>query len=190
MKYLKQVYFSIISTAIILTSCGDDESKTNSIRHIESVTDTCYVFVGSETGGVVLHLDSIKDRLEIVFPPTLFENFSNTSISFIDDSKLFIEQVGSKAEISNYMFENGSLYLLKNNTPVYYAEGDEKSLDIYQHYIAFKQDGDKTFTNKQVIPQKTVDKEDISGQSPFGSINNMKSKEDTLIWCTRISSFR
>lgn len=190
MKYLKRLHIIIITTITFFVSCSNDESDKGVIRYTESNIDTCFIYVGSETGGKELHLDSIRKRFDLIFPTTVFESFSNTSFSFIEEDKVFIEQAGTKPEMNNYFFSEGSFYLYNNDTPIYYGEGNEESLNVRQHYIAYRQNGDKAYTNIQSIPQKIVNKEDISKQTPFGSIENMKSKADTLIWCTRISSFK
>lgn len=187
MKRLKYLYLISFLATTLFYSCGNESDEI--IRYTESKIDTCFIYVGSETGGVELHSDSIKDRLDLIFPETTFENFNNTTFSFIDETTVLIEQE-SAPEINNYIFQGNSLYLYKNNEPIYFGDGDITSFNIRQHYIAYKQAGDNKFTTLQVPPQKELSKEDAAKQSPFVTIQNMKSIEDTLIWCTRSSLFR
>lgn len=188
MIHIKHLFFVPLLFIVLITSCGNDDSD-KAIRYIESEVESYTVYVGSEEGGIELDLDSIKDRLDLIFPMSVFENFTNTTFSFIDENIVLIEQQGSKPEINNYIFEGNSLFLYKDKEPLYYGNGDISSFNIRQHYIAYKQAGDKTFINLQAIPQKEIGKDDIAKQSPFTSIQNMKSSEDTLIWCTRSSLF-
>lgn len=188
MNSLKYIYALPIIIVIMFSACGDDDSK-GIIRYIESNIESYTIYVGSATGGQELHPDSIKERINEIFPTTIFENYTNTSMNFIDDF-IFIEQSGSPAEMSRYTFEDGSIYLYNDETPVYYGDGDKTNLHIRQHYIAYKQPNDKKFTNRQLTPKKNINTNNVAQESPFLTIEDMKSEADTLIWCTRSSFFR
>lgn len=186
----KYIYTLLFITALIFTSCGGDDNG-GGLRYIgaSSGYESYTLYVGSESGGVEVHADSIKRRIDKIFPPTVFENYGNTSISFLND-QIIIEQSGSTPEKSSCKFENNSLYIYNAEVPVYFGDGDQDALDIRQHYIAYKQPEDKAFNNIPALPQKNIDKDKAVTETPFGTIANMKSEQDTLIWCTRKSLFR
>lgn len=189
MNYFKYTLTALILASTIFFSCGEDNTG-GGIQHRESNIESYSVYVGSSTGGQELHRDSIKNQFDLIFPSTVFEEYSKTYFIFLDETTIAIEQGNSLPEINKYIFQNGSFFLLNNNESIYYGEGDTKTLNIRQHYVAYKRSGDKSFTAKQLTPRKTVNKEDASAETPFASIENMKSTEDTLIWCTRSSVFR
>jgi len=186
----KKIYLFII-TVFFFAACGSDDSNSGILRYIEasSGVESYTLYVGSETGGYEVHTDSIINRINLIFPTTVFESYSNTTITFWNES-VIIEQSGSPAEKSLFKFEDNSLYIFNEDVPVYVGDGDKKALNIRQHYIAYKQPGDKTYQNIAASPQKNIDKDKAAAESPFGTIADMKSVEDTLVWCTRISAFR
>lgn len=187
---LKKIYPFLVAVILIFISCGgDDESLA--LKYIESDSgyESYTLYVGSESGGVEVHTDSIKDRIDLIFPVSVFENYTNASISFWGDA-ILIEQSGAPTEKSLYKFEDNSLYIYNEEVPVYYGDGDESALIIRQHYIAYKQPEDEVFNNIAASPQKVFDKDKAAAESPFGTIANMKAEGDTLIWCTRKSVFR
>ncbi|WP_108822793.1 hypothetical protein [Dysgonomonas sp. Marseille-P4361] len=189
MNYFKYTLISIILASATLFSCGDDKTE-GGIQHRESTIESTFGYIGSSSGVKELHPDSIKKILDRVFPATLFEEYADTYFIFLDEMTVAIDQGDSRPEINKYIFENGSLYLINNDTPVYYGEGDTNELKIRQHYVAYKRDGEKSFTTKQITPRKEVSEEDAATETPFLSIENIKSSKDTLIWCTRSSIFK
>lgn len=189
MKYFKYTLIALILTSTIFFSCGEDKTE-GGIQHRESNIESYSVYVGSPSGGQELDPDSIAKKIDKIFPTSLFEEYAKTYFIFLDETTVVIEQGNSHAEINKYIFENGSLYLFNNEIPVYYGDGDAKNLNIRQHYVAYKRAGDKSFVATQITPRKTVSKEEASAETPFASIENMKSTEDTLVWCTRSSIFK
>ncbi|MFV0418074.1 MAG: hypothetical protein ACK5KT_05035 [Dysgonomonas sp.] len=182
--------YTLLLVVVIFTSCGGDDNS-GGLRYVETSSgyESYVLYVGSESGGVEVHADSIKGRIDKIFPATVFENYTNTTISFINNH-IIIEQSGSAPEKSIYKFEDNSLYIYKAEVPVYFGDGNHDALDIRQHYIAYKQPGDEVFNNISALPQKNIDKDNAAAESPFVTITNMKSEGDTLIWCTRKSAFR
>lgn len=189
MKHFKYLYPLLSITSILFSSCGSDDSG-NSIRYIESEIEHYAIYVGSETGGKELPVDSIEGRFNLIFPSHIFETLNSTSFTFVDDNSVVIEQTEGNPEINNYIFNDGSLYLYNDESLTYFGDGNTEELKIRQHYIAYKQSGDKDFYRLQAIPQKTINEDDIALQSPFTTIENMKSTEDTLVWCTKSTLFK
>lgn len=183
-KYIYSLFLIVVG----FTACGSDDNS-GALRYIATSSgyESYRLYVGSESGGVEVHADSIKGRIDKIFPVSVYENYTNTIISFLNN-QIIITQSGSPAEKSTYKFEDGSLYIFKGNIPVYFGDGNQNTLDIRQHYIAYKQSGDHIFNNISALPQKDIDK--AAQESPFGTISGMKSEQDTLIWCTRKSVFR
>lgn len=184
------IYTLLLFITAIFTACGGDDNS-GALRYIATSSgyESYTLYVGSESGGVEVHADSIKKRIEKIFPASVYENYTNTTISFLND-QIIITQSGSPAEKNTCKFENNSLYILKGDVPVYFGDGNQNALDIRQHYIAYKQSGDNAFSNIAALPQKSIDKDKAAQESPFGAISDMKSEQDTLIWCTRKAAFR
>lgn len=187
---IRKIYLPLFTFIFLFVACGGDEDS-GALRYVDSSSgyESYTLYVGSETGGVEVHQDSIKKRIDQIFPASVFENYSNTTISFLND-EISIEQSGSPAEKSPYKFEDNSFYVYKRGVPVYFGDGNQDALDVRQHYIAYKQPGDKSFNHISALPQKVMDKDKAAEESPFGTIADMKSEQDTLIWCTRKSAFR
>lgn len=186
----KYIYSLLFITALVFTACGGDDAG-GGLRYSEASSgyESYTLYVGSESGGVEVHADSIKGRIDKIFPTAVFENYGNTTISFLND-QIIIEQTGSAPEKSLCKFEDNSLYIYNAEVPIYFGDGNQDALDIRQHYIAYKQPGDKAFNNIPALPQKSIDKDKAAAESPFETIANMNSEGDTLIWCTRKSVFR
>ncbi|MDR2955846.1 MAG: hypothetical protein LBV43_12265 [Prevotella sp.] len=177
-------------TLILLVSCGDDDDK-GILRYVESQsgTESFTMYAGSEDGGIVVDPDSIKIPQTTYFPNSTFESYASTTFSFTNDNVVMVEQ-STPAERNEYKFEDGSFYLFKAGEYRYFGDGDKSIINIRQHYIGYKQQGESTFSLMQATPQKDIDADKAAAETPYGSIENMKSEGDTLIWCTHSSYFR
>lgn len=183
---MKYIYYFFIIFVAGLVSCGSDED-TGVLRYKESTVGDFTMYVGSVNGGQVVPPDSIKKRVEDYIRTALYENYANTTISFLNN-EIIVSQ-NSPGEKSIYEFQNGSLYLVKDNNLTYIGDGDHTVLNIRQHYISYKQTGDQGFYSKQANPQRIIDADVAASETPFFGVANMKSTEDTLVWCTRNSLF-
>ena len=189
MKILKYITLLILSV-LLLVACGDDASDTTALRYVDSQSGLVdfRLYYGSDAGGVENNrTDTLKRKPEVFFVSASFESYTSTSISFIGD-RMSIEQSGVK-EIFPYKFEEGALYVKKNDDFKYYGDGDLSFLDIRQHYIGYKT-GDGRFKIVQAEPRKEIDNDYAASLSSFATIDAMVNKEDTLIWVTRKAAFR
>lgn len=187
---MRKIYSLFTVVILFFYACGGDDNS-GALRYIAASSgyESYTLYVGSESGGIEVHTDSIKGRIDQIFPTTVFESYTNTTFVFFNN-QILIEQAGSVPELSDYKFEDNSLYIYNNGDPIYFGDGSQTAIDVRQHYIAYKQPGDKRYNNISATPQKNIDKDKAVAQTPFETIENMKSEGDTLVWCTRISAFR
>ena len=182
---LKKTYLLFIFIILLSTACSDDDSF-NGLRYDSSEILQFRVFAGSVNGG-----KSIDTTLNVTryFPTSSFESFTNTTIAFTDNI-ITIMQNAPLPEKSLYRFEKNTLFIESAGRWQYYGFGDKNNLTINQHYIGYRQPGEDKFTVFRANPQSNIDSLIAVKQTPYITLEDMKSEKDTLIWCTRHSYFR
>ncbi|MBK5719957.1 hypothetical protein JGH11_03640 [Dysgonomonas sp. Marseille-P4677] len=188
---LRYIYLLPILLLAFFACGSDDSTSTGVLRYAESkIEEPFKLYTGGSAGAIEC---DTTNKLKIVdyISSSIYENYSNTTIAFPAENQILITlaQGGVKPEKSLCKFENGSLFIHTGEKYQYFGEGGINSLAIRQHYVGYKT-GEGTFRLRQIEPQKEVTAEEVASYSSFGSLENMKLEEDTLVWCTRVSYFR
>lgn len=188
---LKNIYLLLILILTVSACSNDDNTSVGVLRYAESQIESPFkLYVGSVNGAIEC---DTTDKLKIAdyISPSIYEGYSNTTIAFPAENQILVTfaQAGVKPEKSMCKFEDGSLFIHTGEKYQYFGQGDMSSLAVRQHYVGYKT-GEGTFRLRPVEPQKDVTAQDAVTYSSFGSLENMKLEEDTLVWCTRASYFR
>lgn len=188
---MKYIYIAITLAFLFLCSCSSDSADTAGVlRYKESEIEKPFkLYVGSPNGGKeYTKTDSLK--IDNFIRSSFFESYSNTTITFPSENEILVTFAATqvKPEKSVYKFENGSLFIYAGGKFLYFGEGNADALAIRQHYVGYKT-GEGDFVLEQVDPQKNITADDAVSYTTFGSLKNMTSVEDTLVWCTRASYF-
>lgn len=174
----------IVFSVITFIACGDDDSTT--LIYQQSRTDTIRVYIGSESGVIRIPRDSLKRSVNN-YVGSMFETYTDGRLTFEEDL-LLIKQGSSMSEKRYYKFEGSSLLVLSGEEWIYIGTGSRNEMNIKQHYIATISNNVLTFMPGPSVEDLTA--EEAVKVTPFGSLQNMTSKTDTLIICTRESFFQ
>ncbi|MDU1889189.1 MAG: hypothetical protein E6767_00745 [Dysgonomonas sp.] len=180
------IFFLLLTIAIFFSACGDDNDDTGIYRYSSSSFTQYETLVGTDdhTGKPSTWIDTVNIRGLLTPTLSIFEVFTNTTISFNND-KILINN-GTRTEKNTCEFSNDSLYIFNGNQKLFYGYQNRDSLIISQHYIIYKDDKEKWVQIKGPAKNK-IEPEDAA-KSIFGSLDNMETT-DTLIWYSRKSIF-
>lgn len=183
-----KIYLSLF-IIIIFSACGsDDENNGDVLRYVQSGFAEGYTMVEKTSSGEskqTILLDTVIVDVDNAMSQSLpvFENFTNTTISFIDDNILISNN--TRVEKNTCVFVNDTLYILNGKDSVFYGYKDQQRLIISQHYITHKRG--RNYVILQGDPKSKLTKDDIV-KDVFGSVANM-TPQDTLICRTRNTVF-
>ncbi|NDW17486.1 hypothetical protein D0T53_00980 [Dysgonomonas sp. 216] len=172
-------------------SCSDDDDDSVSYKETKIVNFKMYV--GSENGGVEVNTANIDPKK--YFKEDLEEEIDDNegvSITF-SGNKATVSYSGEKGTIS-YKVENGKLYFGEENYWWFAGFGGTGGFKVSEHYGYYRTQYSYNFNDidlEDLNDQETIDINDVMESNYYlGSLDDMRSIQDTIVFCTIESYFR